>query len=252
MLDLRGTPGPVIATAVHDGHEVRPEVAARQAIHPDHRRREEDPYTGRLTTIGDLGLVARSSRFEFDLNRPREQAVYRVPEDAWGIEVWHLPPHDPIVERPLEIYARSPADADALVEASLALVPEVLVLDLHSYNHRRGGPDDPGDPSKPLVDVGTKWTDRDRWEAPVEAFLGALRRATFRGAPIEPVENVPFGGGWLSRRLSETYGDRVLVLAVELRKSFMDEWTGELDEALLGELHAACASATAAARRTMR
>jgi N-formylglutamate deformylase len=252
MFDLRGTPGPVIATAIHDGHELRPEVAALQAITAAERRREEDPFTGRLTTIGDLGLVARRSRFEFDLNRPRERAVYREPEDAWGLHVWAEPPPDAVCERSLLLYDRAHAVVSALVEAALSLVPAVLVLDLHSFNHRRAGPDDAGDPAKPLVNVGTNWIDRRRWEAPVDAFLGSLREATFGGAPIEPIENGPFGGGWLSQRLSEAYGDRVLVLAVELRKSFMDEWTGELDEARLAELHTACAGAADAARQAMR
>ena len=35
-----------------------------------------------------LAAWARRSRFEVDLNRPREEAVYRVPEDCWGLDVW--------------------------------------------------------------------------------------------------------------------------------------------------------------------
>jgi N-formylglutamate amidohydrolase len=242
----------VLALAVHAGHEVRPEVAALLAIRDDDRLREEDPYTGRLTDIGDLGVVATRSRFEFDLNRPPERCVYREPADAWGLRVWREAPPDDLVERSRTAHGRDHAVLDALVEAALAECAEVLVLDIHSYNHRRGGPDDPGDPAAPLVDVGTRWVDMARWGAAVDAFLAALRASTFAGAPIEPELDRPFRGGYVPQRLNGTYGDRVLTLPVELRKSFMDEWTGAVEAARLDELRAAVQAAALAARTAMK
>ena len=53
------------------------------------RRREEDPYTDRLIRGLCTQLVVHRSRFEVDLNRPREQAVYLTPDDAWGLDVWN-------------------------------------------------------------------------------------------------------------------------------------------------------------------
>ena len=52
------------------------------------RRREEDPFTDRWTNLGGQPVVVAPLRFEFDLNRPREKAVYREPDDAWGLMVW--------------------------------------------------------------------------------------------------------------------------------------------------------------------
>ena len=70
--------GPIVATAIHDGHAVRPEVAELLALDSATRLREEDPFTGRLAAVAPTYLVALRSRFEIDLNRPRDQAVYRV------------------------------------------------------------------------------------------------------------------------------------------------------------------------------
>jgi hypothetical protein len=50
------------------------------------------------------------------------------------------------------------------------------------------------------------------------------------------VENGLFPGGYLTRQYSEKYNRDVLVMAIEYKKIFMDEWTGALDEQKLGIL----------------
>ena len=65
---------PLIATAIHDGHAVRQEVAAHFALEWSDRRREEDPFTAQWTQIADTRLIVQRSRFEVDLNRSRENA----------------------------------------------------------------------------------------------------------------------------------------------------------------------------------
>ena len=72
--------GPVIATAIHDGHAIRPALQPRVALPADQRLREEDPLTGLLTSVGDVRIQVPTSRFELDLNRPRDGAVYAQPE----------------------------------------------------------------------------------------------------------------------------------------------------------------------------
>ena len=98
--------GPLIATAVHDGHDVRDEVARHLALGDAERLREEDPFTGEWTQAAPTRVVGTRSRFEVDLNRPREKAVYRTPEDAWGLTVWKDDP-------PQEMFERSLAEYDA-------------------------------------------------------------------------------------------------------------------------------------------
>ena len=86
---VRRAPGPIIAVANHNGHDVRPEVAALSVLDATSRLREDDPFTGEWAEVVPTSLVAQRSRFEVDLNRPRETAVYLTPEDAWGLELWN-------------------------------------------------------------------------------------------------------------------------------------------------------------------
>src|ERR1051325_205611 len=58
------------------------------AIRRRQRFVEEDPYTDQLTAVAGTSLVVHRSRFEVDMNRARERAVYRTPGDAWGPPVW--------------------------------------------------------------------------------------------------------------------------------------------------------------------
>ena len=53
------------------------------------------------TTVGNTQIIGTHSRFEVDLNRPREKAVYIKPEDAWGLEVWKYKPSQELVIRSL-------------------------------------------------------------------------------------------------------------------------------------------------------
>ena len=81
-------PGPVVATAIHDGHDLRPEIASRVALTNDDRLREEDPFTGEAVSGVAAHVIAHRSRFEFDLNRAADSAIYRTPEQSWGLDVW--------------------------------------------------------------------------------------------------------------------------------------------------------------------
>jgi hypothetical protein len=43
-------------------------------------------------------------------------------------------------------------------------------------------------------------------------------------------ENVRFLGGHLTRWVSDTFPDRACALAIDVKKIYMDEWTGRIDE----------------------
>jgi N-formylglutamate amidohydrolase len=232
---------PVLATAIHDGHEARDEVAALFALDDAGRFREEDPFTGRWTTVAENRVIPRRTRFEVDLNRPPEQAVYRTPDDAWGLDVWRSPPADDLV-------ARSMAEYEAFHEQVRTILTELeaqhgsfLVLDLHSYNHRREGPEaPPADPeANPVVNVGTGNLDRERWAPLVDRFIAELGAQTVAGSPLDVRENVRFRGGHFSKWVTETFPQHGCVLAVELKKVYMDEWTGEPDERSVVEIEQA-------------
>src|SRR5687767_2561877 len=69
--------GPLIATAIHAGHAISPEFAALSALSEDGRLREEDPFTDAWTVIASTRIVMRRSRFEVDVNRPRDESLYQ-------------------------------------------------------------------------------------------------------------------------------------------------------------------------------
>ena len=239
-------PGPLVAAAVHDGHDVHPETRPHVALSDAERLREEDPFTGGLTAVAPTRIVGRRSRFEVDLNRPRERAVYRTPDDAWGLKVWHDGAPEPAVARGLALYDAFYDAVEAVLSSKIEEHGSVVVYDLHSYNHRRDGPDaPPADPdANPVVNVGTGTLDRERWGGLVDGFMADLRDGAAQAGidGLDVRENVKFEGGQFSRWAHETFGSAACVLAVEFKKTFMDEWTGTPDRDHLDRLRRALAA----------
>lgn len=223
--------GPVVAVALHDGHEVRAEVATQFAITEADRWREEDPFTGTWTQLGDTRIVVKRSRFELDLNRHRDKAVYIHPEEAWGLRVWQQPPS-------LEMRARSLAIHDAFYAKLYRLFTDIerrfgrfVVFDLHTYNHRRMGPQAlSADPQyNPEINLGTGTLDRRRWGSVADSFLADLQNYDFLGRPLDVRENIKFCGGYFAYWIHQTFPHSACVLSIEVKKFFMDEWANEPD-----------------------
>jgi N-formylglutamate deformylase len=223
-------PGPLVATAIHGGHAVRRELQRRMTLDEVHRLREEDPFTADWTVVAPTRVVAHWSRFEVDLNRPRETAVYLGPDQAWGLEIWRRPPDEAMVARSLQKYDLFYAAMKTLLDRKVAQCGRFAVFDLHAYNHRRDGPDAPPAASEanPEVNVGTgTMHDRDRWAALIERFIGDFSRAQRPGGTCFDVrENVKFQGRQFPQWIHERYRESGCVLSLEVKKFFMDEWTG--------------------------
>jgi N-formylglutamate deformylase len=236
--------GPIVATAIHDGHELRDECRSCTGLDDATRLREEDPYTARLAAVAPTTLVATLSRFEIDLNRPREGAVYKCADDAWGLDVWRQPPTDAHVARALAAYDDFYAALERVLRDRVRRHGRAVVLDIHSYNHRRDGAGGPAaDPAQnPEINLGTGTLDRARWGALVDRFAADFVAASPASHRLDLRENVKFRGGWMSTWIHQTFPETVCALAIEFKKTFMDEWTGALDEAHLGQLRAALAA----------
>src|SRR5687768_4448948 len=131
--------GPIVATALHDGHALRPEVAAGMVLDEAVRLREEDPFTARIAAGIPTRLVVTRSRFEVDLNRPRDHAVYTCAADAWGLDVWCDVPPAEMVERSLAEYDAFYATLERVLREREREHGRFVVLDIHSYNHCRDG-----------------------------------------------------------------------------------------------------------------
>jgi N-formylglutamate deformylase len=235
---------PVAAAAIHDGHALRPDVANAMALDDATRRREEDPFTAQWTSVAGTRLIAHRSRFEVDLNRPRDKAVYRRPADAWGLHVWRDAPSASLVDASLALYDDFYDAAHQTFSALRERWGRFVVLDLHSYNHRRDGADAPAaDPDgNPEVNIGTGIMDRARWAPVVDRFVEDLRQADVLGRPLDVRENVKFRGGHFSDWIHRCFPEAGCAIAIEFRKSFMDEWTGEPDAERVSALGRALAS----------
>ena len=226
----------IVATAIHDGTLLRPEVEAAMALDAATRLREEDPFTGQAGGGVPTHVVPLRSRFEVDLNRGEGDAVYLRPEQSWGLQVWRTPPAPRLVHDSLRMHRSFYAMLAQLLDDVVAAHGRFLLLDVHSYNHRREGPDGPpmADADAPEINLGTFSMPRDRWAFLVDPLTEAMRGFDFLGRRLDVRENVAFQGrGQLARFVHERYPGTGCALAVEFKKFYMDEWTGAPDPAAL-------------------
>ncbi len=241
---IRGT-GPLVIAAIHAGHQLRPDLVQHVALDAQARLREEDPYTDQWTALASNRVVVETSRFEMDLNRPLESAVYLKAKDAWGLTVWRTPLPDDILQESRQKWLSFYDDLARHLDEVHAAYGHLVVLDIHSYCHRRGGPQaPPDDPAEnPEINVGTGSVNRRRWSPLVDRFVRDLRTFDHGGDDsLDVRENVKFTGGYFSRWINHRYGTDACALAIEFKKTFMDEWTGELEQAKLDILKSALAA----------
>jgi len=229
---------PIVAPAIHDGHFIRGALLPYLALSDEARLREEDPHTGSWTGIAPTRIVGLRSRFEVDLNRPQEKAVYLEPQDSWGLKVWNETLPDKIVKKSISDYVEFYAQVENILQHLVEQYERVIVYDLHTYNHRRRGPyADPAEPlENPQVNLGTGTMDRVAWAPVVDRFLQDLREYDFPGRKLDVRENIKFFGGQLPKWIHHRFPGQVCVLSIEFKKFFMDEWTGEVNKAICGAI----------------
>ena len=194
-------------------------------------RSPDRPSTGVPTHI-----IVHRSRFEFDLNRAASDAVYRTPEQSWGLKVWNEPPDGDLVDGSLAIHAAYYRMLGDLLDGIAGDHQRFVLLDVHSYNHRRDGPEAAATPQEeaPDINIGTFSMPRDEWAFLLDPLMEEMRRFDFNGRKLDVRENVAFQGkGEQTRFVHDRYPGRGCAIALEFKKFFMDEWTGEPDPAEL-------------------
>lgn len=236
---------PIIAAAIHDGHDVREEVAEHLALDWSDRRREEDPFTAGWTGVADTRLVVLRSRFEVDLNRPRHKAIYRCPEEAWGLQVWKRQLPDALIARSMAEYDAFYAELGQVCRRLEQQFERFAILDLHTYNHQRQGQHSPSasDADNPEINLGTGTLDRRYWEPVIERWLADLRQFDFLGRQLDVRENIKFAGGHFAQWIHEHFPNSACVLSIEVKKFFMNEWTHHPDPIQMNAVYEALHSA---------
>ncbi len=204
--------------AVHDGHQFRKELWDN-CLHTEYDRwYEEDPCTKQMVQAMPIVIAGCDSRFEYDLNRDPERAIY---EDAWGKKLWKTPLSDTEKGKSLAKHRRFYNVVHALVEKLEALHGITIAYDMHSYNWKRW------EREVPVWNLGTSNIDNERFGNEVEDWRNDLARLEFpNGTNSTSAINDTFqGNGYFLKYITNNF-DHSLVLATEISKIYCDEYTG--------------------------
>lgn len=222
---------PAMSAAIHDGGNLRSELADNCLLSQAERYYEEDPYTASFVAEQAITLTAHDSRYEYDLNRNTDECVY---ETAWGKEIWKTPLDSESVATSKAKHSQFYRIVAAVVEALVEDFGQCIVYDNHSYNYQRHERKD-----LPVLNLGTTSVKSDKWRPVIDTWLADLKAMRVDGVAVTAAENdIFYGKGYLAGFCHSKYDD-VLVLATEAKKVFMDELTGEANGQVLPSLQRA-------------
>jgi len=219
---------PALSVAIHNGARFSDELSAQCLLSTEERYQEEDPYTGSFIENQAITVIAHDSRYAYDLNRKSEDCVYT---SAWGKKVWKNSLDAVTLTALREKHACFHRIITCLLEALTADFGQCLVYDVHSYNYRRYERTD-----LPLFNLGTTTVATNKWRPAISNILAALKKIQLPDVQTTVAENDIFlGKGYLAVSVHNRF-DNVMVLAVEVKKIFMNETTGEADPQILPQL----------------
>lgn len=231
---------PLITTAIHNGHRVRDELKPMMKLDEKKRFYEEDPFTEEFTQIAETQVIGRYSRFELDLNRNKMGAIYLTSDEAWGLELWTdpIPPEE--YNKSMKIYDEFYQQIKAMIKDKIDHHGFVVVYDFHSYNFRRKGPEDEAPQREnPDINIGTKGIDQQQWGPVIKAFDNELKKYQIKGKPLDVRENVKFQGGHFPNWINTKFNNKACALAIEVKKIYMDEWSGHVYPEVISQLQTA-------------
>jgi len=228
---------PIVCTAIHNGHDVSLEVFNNLAVPKDIRLMEEDPYTERFTEMSSNTIIGKTSRFEVDLNRSVEKCIYLESKDAWGITTRKTEPSELVISKSIKEYHEFYSSAKVYFKQLEEKFGRFFVYDIHSYNHHRKGSNAEFDDPKlnPEIIIGTN-NMPDKWSPLVDKIKNKLTKYDYFGRHLDSRINVKFPGGHFSRWIHTNFPDSACCIAIEFKKIWMDEWTGNIYEDKLNKL----------------
>jgi len=201
--------------AVHDGHQFRKELWDN-CLHTEYERWfEEDPCTKEFIKTHPIVIAGCDSRFEYDLNRDPENAIY---EDAWGKKLWKNPVGPRHIKQSLAKHANFYSVVKVLINKLEEKFGAVVVYDMHSYNWRRWTRE------VPVVNLGTTNIDNNRFGAIVEDWRKSLSELALPNEieATSEINDTFQGNGYFLKFITENF-DNTLVLATEFKKIYCDE-----------------------------
>ncbi|MCL6265843.1 N-formylglutamate amidohydrolase [Flagellimonas myxillae] len=209
---------PFVCGAVHDGHQFRKELW-NNCLHTEYERwYEEDPCTKQMVQSFPIVLAGCDSRFEYDLNRDPETAIF---DTAWGKQLWKKPLSETEKSLSLSKHSNFYKVVHALIAKLEADFTDVVVFDMHSYNWKRW------DREVPVWNLGTSNLDMDRYGNLVESWRAKLESIQLPNGiqTTSKINDTFYGKGYFLKYITENFGN-TLVLATEISKIYCDELTG--------------------------
>lgn len=204
-----------VCGAVHDGTQFRQELWDNCTHTYYERWFEEDPATKQMIQSHPIVIAGMDSRFEYDLNRSPETAIY---DDAWGKKLWNNPLSDEMKTKSLKKHESFYKVVYALISKLEELYGVCVVYDMHSYNWRRW------DRPVPTWNLGTKNVDNKRFAVDIELWRQSLERMSLPNKieSTSKINDTFQGNGYFLKFITENFKN-TLVLATEIAKVYCDE-----------------------------
>lgn len=205
-----------VCGAVHDGHQFRKELWDN-CLHTEYDRwYEEDPETKNMVITHPIVIAGMDSRFEYDLNRAPDNAIY---EDAWGKRLWETPLPEEQKQKSLAKHSAFYKVVNALIAKIESKFGVCVVYDMHSYNWKRW------DREVPTWNLGTANVDNQRFAIDIMEWSKSLGELQLpNGIKSTSKVNDTFkGNGYFLKFISQNF-QNTLVLATEIAKVYCDEY----------------------------
>ena len=206
---------PYVCGAIHDGWQFRKELWDN-CLHTQYDRwYEEDPETKNMVISHPILIAGCDSRFEYDLNRTPEEAVF---ETAWGKQLWKSPLSEEQKQKSLDKHTNFYKVTHALIKKIEDKFGCAIVYDMHSYNWQRW------DREVPTWNLGTSNLDNDRYGDQIESWRKSLSEMQLPNGikSTADINNTFYGNGYFLKYITKNFKN-TLVLATEIAKVYCDE-----------------------------
>ena len=207
---------PYVCAAVHDGHQFRKELWDN-CLHTEYERwYEEDPETKNMVKSQPIVIAGCDSRFEYDLNRTPEDAVF---DTAWGKQLWKTSLPENMKAKSLQKHTNFYKVVHALIETLESKFGFCTVYDMHSYNWKRW------DREVPTWNLGTSNIDNNRFGNVIENWRQSLSKIKFPSEikSTSLINDTFQGNGYFLKYITQNFKN-TLVLATEIAKVYCDEY----------------------------
>ncbi len=204
-----------VCGAVHDGHQFKKSLWDN-CLHSEYDRWfEEDPNTKEMIQSHPIVIAGCDSRFEYDLNRSPDSAIYK---DAWGKQLWETPIPAFEKEKSLQKHTNFYKVVEALITKLEELHDKVIVYDMHSYNWKRWNRE------VPTFNIGAGKIDIERFGNDVELWRASLSEIKLPNTiKSTSLINDAFKGNGYFLHFITNISKNTLVLATEVKKIYCNE-----------------------------